>query len=466
MHEDLVGDVGAGGDVGADRQQPGMEIGTVAHVLEQVLARCEGRLPDPRGTLPAHVVQRQGVALGQPCREPVTADATHRQRPLGHTRRGVVRAARAEAGQAHQRALSAGESADCHRRLEGREPCSQRGIGLAAQQLGADQACEQQRIQLTARRHQRRAVRVALAGELRPPARGQVEQQARDLLLDDGALLLDHQQLLATRGEVRDARGLQRPHHRDLVDRDAEFGGTRLVDAELGQRVHHVEPGLAGAHDAEALARLGPDHAVEAVGTHEGLRRLESLQHLCLGHQRKHTQLQVEPARRQREILRLDDAHALRIHGHRGRAFDHIGHALEADPAARVARQRKAVEPEVEVFLDVAGNSMACRSGSARDRSGAPASRSARRGRRRRAPAPRRGASCPRSCRASADRRSGPPPAPCRTTSRRPRPRATRRFLHLLRTPHRGGREILVDAGLEMHVVRVRKRSACHSARS
>ncbi len=444
-----------------------MEIGAVAHVLEQVLARCEGRLPDPRGTLPAHVVQRQGVALGQPCREPVTADATHRQRPLGHTRRGVVRAARAEAGQAHQRALSAGESADCHRRLEGREPCSQRGIGLAAQQLGADQAREQQRIQLTARRHQRRAVRVALAGELRPPARGQVEQQARDLLLDDGALLLDHQQLLAARGEVRDARGLQRPHHRDLVDRDAEFGGTRLVDAELGQRVHHVEPGLAGAHDAEALARLGPDHAIEAVGTHEGLRRLESLQHLCLGHQRKHTQLQVEPARRQREILRLDDAHALRIHGHRGRAFDHVGHALEADPAARVARQRKAVEPEVEVFLDRGrkqnGHAEVDQRGIAlvRQRRGARAVVVA---------AEHQHPAVARTARVVAvlQRIAGAVhPRPLAVPHREdPVPGRLADVLHLLRTPHRGGREILVDAGLEMHVVLVRKRSACHSARS
>jgi hypothetical protein len=66
--------------------------------------------------------------------------------------------------------------------------------------------------------------------------------------------------------------GLQRPGHADLVHADAERGGARIVDAEILQRLAHVEIGLAGRHDADARpgAVSVVDHgAVEAVCARE-----------------------------------------------------------------------------------------------------------------------------------------------------------------------------------------------------
>ena len=52
-----------------------------------------------------------------------------------------------------------------------------------------------------------------------------------------------------------------------------------------------------------------------------------------------------------REVLGQPHAHALGADLDGGRAVDGVGEALEADPAARVARERAAVEAEVEVLL-------------------------------------------------------------------------------------------------------------------
>ncbi len=51
--------------------------------------------------------------------------------------------------------------------------------------------------------------------------------------------------------------------------------------------------------------------------------------------------------------LRDDDFHAVRIDVDRSARLDHVGHALEPDPAARIAAHREAVQAVVEVLLHV-----------------------------------------------------------------------------------------------------------------
>ena len=53
------------------------------------------------------------------------------------------------------------------------------------------------------------------------------------------------------------------------------------------------------------------------------------------------------------EVLRRNDVQSLRIDRDRGRALDGVGDGLGSDPAAGVARQRPAVEAEVQVVLHV-----------------------------------------------------------------------------------------------------------------
>ena len=55
VEQDLVGDVDAGLDGGADRERARMIVGAVAEILEHVGARGERRLADPVGALGAHL---------------------------------------------------------------------------------------------------------------------------------------------------------------------------------------------------------------------------------------------------------------------------------------------------------------------------------------------------------------------------------------------------------------------------
>ena len=89
------------GDRGADRQAARMQVGAVAEVLEHVPALRERRLADPVGALAAHLRPAFGVAV-HPLRHVVAADAGVGARALGHDGRGVVRAARAEIGDARR----------------------------------------------------------------------------------------------------------------------------------------------------------------------------------------------------------------------------------------------------------------------------------------------------------------------------------------------------------------------------
>ena len=121
--EDLVGDVDAGGDRGADRQRAGMVVGAVADVLEHVVARRERRLADPVGALAAHMGEAERRAV-HPLHHVVAADAGIGAAALGHDGRGIVRAAGAEIGRAHGDVLRRGEHA--LRLLEPREARGER----------------------------------------------------------------------------------------------------------------------------------------------------------------------------------------------------------------------------------------------------------------------------------------------------------------------------------------------------
>ena len=64
-----------------------------------------------------------------------------------------------------------------------------------------------------------------------------------ELVFDELALFLDDQDFLQPFGEVAHAFRFQRPDHADLVEADADLGGERVVDAEIVERLAHVEIG-------------------------------------------------------------------------------------------------------------------------------------------------------------------------------------------------------------------------------
>ena len=97
--EDLERHGGAGGDRGLDGKLPTVEVGAIAHVLEEVGVFDERRGADPLSAFATHLGDTGDVA-GLLARDDadhaVTADAGADERTLGHEQAGVVWASRAE----------------------------------------------------------------------------------------------------------------------------------------------------------------------------------------------------------------------------------------------------------------------------------------------------------------------------------------------------------------------------------
>ena len=83
-----------------------------------------------------------------------------------------------------------------------------------------------------ARRQQRLAALVELAGEPRPAAGIDREQDARELILDQRPLLLDHQDFLGAGTGVADEIRIERPGHADAAKTDAEFASIAPHSAQ------------------------------------------------------------------------------------------------------------------------------------------------------------------------------------------------------------------------------------------
>ena len=181
-----------------------------------------------------------------------------------------------------------------------------------------DHARDHRRRELGQRGQQPVAVRAhpfALFVELADHARAHVVAPVVELLLqlvlDDLPLFLDDEDLLEPFGELPHALGLERPRHRDLVDAQADLGGVGFGDAEIVQRLPHVEIALAAGDDAEPRLRRIDDDPVQLVDAAVVERRVD----LVVLHPRFGLEEAVGPAdrhavRRQREIVGHDDLRA------------------------------------------------------------------------------------------------------------------------------------------------------------
>lgn len=364
--EQLVGDVDLGRDRRADRQQARVVVRAVAQVGEHVRVGRERHLADPRHAFAAHLAEGVGAAV-HPHRHVVTADAGQRARALGHVGRRVVRAARAEprlalGGDAGlgQRLLLGVDDGDARfdagahvrRQLELLQP---RGNGARDQRRGQ---LVMRRQQPVAHRHRPFAAGVVALVELAVHARTHVVavvvQLFLELVFEDLALLFHHQDFLQPFGEGACAVRLQRPHAADLVQADADAAAGLVIEAQVDQRLAHVQVGLAGGHDAEARLRRIEHHAVELVGAHIGQARVPLVvEQAGFLHQRRIGPADVQAARRHDEVFGQHDLGAVRIDIDRGRRFHHVRHALHRYPQAGVAAHRPAVQAVVEILLHV-----------------------------------------------------------------------------------------------------------------
>ena len=174
------------------------------------------------------------------------------------------------------------------------------------------------------------------------------------LHLDQRALLLDHDDQLEPLRELGQLALGERIGTGDLVDAKPEVVGAHLVDAELVERLPHVEIGLAERDDADLrIAPARGDDLVELVGAHERDHGVA----LVVGEARLHAEdgvaeADVEPALRHREVVGDDDLHAVEAAVDHRRGLDRLVHAFERGPGAGVARHRPAVEAVVDDLLD------------------------------------------------------------------------------------------------------------------
>src|SRR5690606_4677935 len=352
--EDLVGDVDPGRDRLADRQRAGVEVGAVAQVLEHVRGVGERGLPAPGDALAAHLGEGVGAAV-HPRDHVVAADAAQRARALRDHGRSVVRAARAVVRYPRELRARQGQLAllELH---PAQHLADVRGVAAALghelHQPPRDHAGDGGRGQLAGGGQDPVALLVVLADD-RGAVALEVVEQLLHLALDEGVLLLDHEDVAQAAGEGADAQRPERPGHADLVDADAQLAAAVGVEAEVLQRLQHVQVALAGGDDAQAGVGRVDHHPVDAVGAGEGLRRLDRVAvqaHLLV--ERRIRPADVEPARWQFEVLRRDDLQRQRVHVHRRGRLHGLGDGLEAHPAPGVAGHRPADQAHVEDVLN------------------------------------------------------------------------------------------------------------------
>ena len=71
------------------------------------------------------------------------------------------------------------------------------------------------------------------------------------MILNDGALLLNDQDLLQALGEAVGLLGLQGPGHAHLIHSNTDFRGGRLVNPHILQCLHDIQIGLARGDNAQ-----------------------------------------------------------------------------------------------------------------------------------------------------------------------------------------------------------------------
>ena len=188
-----------------------------------------------------------------------------------------------------------------------------------------------------------------------PTITGGVGAAVEDLLelaFDQRPLLFDDDDPPEPLGEVADRHRVDRPGAGELQEANAEIGGPLLVDAEVVERLEHVEIALARGDDADP--RPPPaveDEFVRRVGAQKRQRRRNLLlvQPLFLG-ERTVLRPDVEAARRHPEVRRDDGRHTVERAVDRRRRFDRVLDAFEADPEAGETRER---ETEMAVVDDL-----------------------------------------------------------------------------------------------------------------
>ncbi len=345
-----------------------MKIRAVAQIRKHVFFSRERRLPDPCHAFRAHVGKRRRFTI-HPQHHVMATDTGQRTTAFRYLGRCVVRAAGAEMGNAvlvrirfrtmrlqHVFLCFQKSNALLHALLDRMASKVFRNARSdRARDLGRTQfvGCRQQPVAVTfARVAAPFAGIIELADHARTNVVAPVVQLFLDLVFENLALFLDHDDFVQPLRECMHAFRFERPRHADLVQTDADVFRDGFVDAEIGQCLARIEIGLACSDDADACMRAVPYDLVQFVRTHIRKRRIP----FEIVHPRfliKHGigLANVQTARWQFEFGRDHDLHPLRVDVDRCTGFDNIGHAFHRHPQAGVATHRPRMQTVIEIFL-------------------------------------------------------------------------------------------------------------------
>ena len=329
IEQNLVGDVDLRIDCPAQRQRAGVVVGAVAEVLEDVVARGEMRLADPIGALAAHLRIAVGAAIHE-LRHEMATNAGIGARARGDHGRTVVRTARAEIGRAHRLLFDLGERG--LRAAQLRHRFRQPIVGMKLQQPFADRDSHVVGVERALHGKQPLAGLVALAD-----ADGLIRRAVEFLThlhFDQRTLFLDDDDELEPLCEFAQLAGNERPDAADLEYPEAQCVAARLVDAEVVQRLAHVEIRLAGGDDFDlGIGAPGDDGPIDLVGGEPGddrvalvLLQARLLFEYAVGGS------DVEASRRQHVVRRRDGLDAIERGVDHGGRFDRVLDAFDADP--------------------------------------------------------------------------------------------------------------------------------------
>ncbi len=179
-----------------------------------------------------------------------------------------------------------------------------------------------------------------------------IEDRA-DLVLEQRALLLDHDDEIETAGEIAHRDRIERPDHADLEEAHAQRHAL-VGQTEIAERLEKILPRLSGRDDPDAGLRVVANHTVQLIGSGVDERggELVAIKPLLL-HERHVDDAGAETARRLARSLGDDDRRRFRADIDRAAALGDVGDDFHADPAAGKARHRDAVQAEVDQFLGI-----------------------------------------------------------------------------------------------------------------
>ena len=175
-----------------------------------------------------------------------------------------------------------------------------------------------------------------------------VIQLAGNLVFNNRAFFLHHQDFLQPPRKLMGGFRLQRPGHGNFIHPQPDGGGLLLVDAQIFECLQNIEIGLAASHNTEARFGAVDHNAIEIIGPRKRPRRVNFvfIKAFFL------RQWRVWPASVYAvfwhfKIFWQNNVYPMGINHRRYRRIHILGDGLKAHPAARIARQLPAENTEV-----------------------------------------------------------------------------------------------------------------------